>query len=99
MKINVDLRNFNKLSRQIQSELAQVPREAHRHFRDITPIRNGNARRRTRLSGNKIVADYGYAGRLDEGASRQAPDGMSEPTIEHIEQNIMPKIIRRLNRG
>jgi hypothetical protein len=51
------------------------------------------------LSGNKIVADYGYAGRLDEGASRQAPEGMSDPTIEYIEQTIMPKVLRRINRG
>ena len=97
--MNVDLRNFNKLSRRIESEFARVPAEAHKHFKDITPIRNGNARRRTRLSGNKIVADYGYAGRLDEGASRQAPEGMSDPTIEHIQEVIMPKVLRRINRG
>lgn len=99
MKVKVDLKKFNRMTRTIRAEAERLPVDAHKHFKSITPIRNGNARRRTRLSRNTIIADYGYAGRLDEGASRQAPDGMSDPTIEHIENTLIPASIRRINRG
>jgi hypothetical protein len=59
--------------------LAQYPQEAVTEFRELTPVRSGNARRKTRLSGNEIQADYAYAQRLDKGWSQQAPQGMTRP--------------------
>ena len=56
-------------------------------------MRSGNARRKTRLSGNKIIAGYNYAQKLDEGYSRQAPDGMTKPTEEFIKKR-MTQIIK-----
>ena len=53
-----------------------------------TPIRNGNARDSTSLKNNIISANYPYAQRLDEGYSSQAPKGMTEPTIKHVQQYI-----------
>ena len=53
-----------------------------------TPRDSGNARRNTKLSGNTILAQYPYAGRLDDGYSSQAPDGMSNPTAEYISKYI-----------
>lgn len=68
--------------------LSQIPHLAHEEFVRQTPVRTGNARRRTRLQGSTIKADYPYAERLDQGWSRQARDGMSEPTIEFIRRKI-----------
>jgi hypothetical protein len=49
-----------------------------------TPAQSGHARNNTIRKGNKIVADYAYAGRLDEGYSKQAPNGFTEPTIKQL---------------
>lgn len=62
-----------------------LPRDMHRQFVDETPVRTGNARRNTDLRSNEIQANYPYAVRLEkESWSRQAPNGMSEPTIEWV---------------
>lgn len=62
--------------------------EAFKHFRDITPIKTGNARRKTKLNGDEIQANYAYAGKLDSGSSSQAPDGMTKPTEKFIQEYI-----------
>lgn len=71
-----------------------LPTEAYKHFVAETPIKTGNARRRTKLDNNRIVADYPYSQRLDEGSSKQAPKGMVEPTEKWIQQ----EVDRRLKR-
>lgn len=53
-----------------------------------TPKLSGNARRNTKLSGNKILAQYAYAQRLDKGYSGKAPDGMTKPTEEYMKDYI-----------
>lgn len=63
-----------------------LAKEGHRYFRGITPIRSGNARRNTIRNNNEVQANYPYARRLDEGYSRQARDGMTQPTIEHMQK-------------
>ena len=81
----------NKLTpslRAIQKKLARLPNEAFVQFVKDTPIRSGNARRKTKLIGNKIVAGYNYAQKLDEGFSKQAPDGMTAPTEDFIKNRI-----------
>ena len=74
-----------------------ISKEAYTKFRDVTPVRSGNARRNTKLKGNVIDANYPYATVLDKGrhltsrgmrGSDQAPDGMSEPTFKHIREFI-----------
>lgn len=50
--------------------------------------RPGNARRNTMLKGNTIEANYPYAKRLEEGYSSQAPDGMTEPTLESVREYV-----------
>lgn len=67
----------------------RLPEMAHRKFVEETPIDTGNARRSTNLVGNEIRADYDYSIRLEkDGWSRQAPAGMSEPTIDYIRQQL-----------
>jgi len=82
-KSSVD-RQFDRL----EEALRGLERAAHREFIKNTPVRSGNARRKTRLDGSKIVADYAYSQRLDEGYSRQAPEGMVKPTEEWIQQEV-----------
>lgn len=77
-----------KLSR-VEKKLRKVPVRAYNHFVKKTPIRSGNARRRTKLVQNDtIFADYPYATRLNEGYSKQAPRGMVRPTIEYVRRLI-----------
>jgi hypothetical protein len=74
--------------RRITNALDKLPAEAHKVFKDETPIKTGNARRRTRLQGEVIKADYKYATELDAGKSRQAPEGMSKPTEDYITKRV-----------
>jgi hypothetical protein len=78
-----------------------IAREAYTKFVDVTPVKTGNAKRSTKLQGNTINANYGYANVLDKGrhmtrrgmrGSEQAPQGMTEPTIKHIRQYVKQKL-------
>ena len=66
----------------------QLAKVAYKEFYRTTPIRSGNAKANTDLRNNRIEADYPYAQRLDEGWSKQAPRGMTEPTIKYIKEYI-----------
>lgn len=71
------------------TELARV---AYPVFKDFTPVRGGNAKRKTRLKGDQIEANYPYAKRLDEGYSKQNNGvGMSEPTIKAVQDYLEKK--------
>ena len=74
--------------RKMQAQLDKLPREAYNVFEDNTPVKTGNARRRTRLQGEVIKADYPYATELDDGKSRQSPEGMTKPTEEYITKRV-----------
>lgn len=78
----------------IKKKLTQMPKEAHKVFVKATPIRRGNARRRTKLNNNVIRADYNYAYLLEKGRSKQAPKGMTEPTINFVKK-FLDKVFRR----
>ena len=83
-----------------------ISKVAYDAYKDFTPVgdpnrwktkykpknyRPGNARRKTILRGNEIQANYPYAQRLEEGYSSQAPNGMTEPTIESIRDYVYKK--------
>ena len=99
VKLTVNTKEFSDLVKLASQSIEQVRNDAFDYFHDITPIRTGNARSRTSLSGNSIRANYPYAGRLDEGYSKQAPSGMTDPTVAYIEKTLIPKAIRRANSG
>lgn len=81
---------------QIERKLVSLPKDAYDFWRGITPIRSGNARNKTKLVNNKTIeANYPYAERLDEGYSKQAPRGMSEPTDKFIKNRLRNQIIRK----
>lgn len=75
------------LEKKIKS-LSKIPDQALTFFQSHTPVRSGNARSRTVLKNETIVAAYPYAKKLDQGASAQAPDGMSKPTRDYIQKTV-----------
>ena len=84
LKIGVD-----KISTNVKKKIAQldaVPAQAYTFFKAHTPIKTGNARSRTVLKKDTIVAAYPYAKPLDDGRSRQAPDGMTKPTEAFVKK-------------
>jgi len=78
----------------IDRQLKEIPRKGHTYFVSVTPKDTGNAKNRTKLVQDTIRADYPYATRLDRGYSKQAPQGMSKPTISYLQQ-LVRKIIGR----
>ena len=95
MKITVDKRIFKKRMKKLDQVPNQLMRNAFTELKDKTPVRSGNARNKTKLRRNTIRSDYPYAGRLDEGWSKQAPKGFTEPTLEFMDKNV-DKLIKRI---
>jgi hypothetical protein len=77
-------KRLDQLNKQLTDDT--LSKEGFKYFRSITPIRSGNARRNTFRNGNEIEANYPYARRLDEGYSPQAREGMTQPTIAHMQE-------------
>ena len=88
MSVTLKVNTITSSLKKIQKKLLQVPKEAYQEFVDETPIRSGNARRKTRLQGKTINANYPYAKRLDEGYSKQSPQGMTKPTEDFIKKRV-----------
>ena len=89
--IRADIKFDDKLTQQlnsIQNQLQAYPDEALAEFKRLTPIDRGNARRRTTLKNNEIRADYPYATRLDQGWSKQAPQGMTQPFEQWVRAKV-----------
>tara|TARA_R100000734_G_C3318832_1_gene113497 strand:+ start:3461 stop:3748 length:288 start_codon:yes stop_codon:yes gene_type:complete len=95
MKITVDKSIFKKRMKKLDQVPNQLMRNAFTELKDKTPVRSGNARNKTKLRRNTIRSDYPYAGRLDEGWSKQAPKGFTEPTLEFMDKNV-DKLIKRI---
>lgn len=62
--------------------------KAYPVFMRETPVRTGNARNKTKKTDTSINANYPYAYRLDNGWSRQSPEGMTQPTVEYLRDYI-----------
>lgn len=86
IKSSIDNKKVFETFKTMQQIPDQLVEDAGKVFRDLTPIRTENARSKTKTVKNEIRAEYLYAGRLDQGYSSQAPDGMSEPTIAYIQK-------------
>ena len=84
--MNMDTSKVEALLKANEDLDEKLKQEGYRYFKSITPIRTGNARRNTFRNGDDIVGNYPYAQRLDEGYSKQAPRGMSDPTMDYMEQ-------------
>lgn len=95
-KIKVDIRQVIGLFDNMEGLAETVIDEAYPFLKEKTPIKTGNARRNTVKRKTKIVSNYNYAGELDAGKSRQAPDGFTAPTIDEI-QKIVDREIRKID--
>lgn len=78
----------------LKRELGAVPKAAVTEYQKLTPVKSGNARKRTTLKGNSIQANYPYAQRLDEGWSKQAPKGMTKPWELWLQKHL-DKLMKR----
>lgn len=81
---------INRRLQELKVDLSdrKMAKTAFDFFLRTTPIKSGFARDNTYVKDNIIYANYPYAQRLDEGYSRQAHKGMTEPTIEHVKKYI-----------
>lgn len=91
--MSVKMTKFNKRMHNLSDMPQEVMAEAYPFLVNKTPIKSGNAQRKTKLINNKstIVSDYAYADRLDNGSSKQAPKGYTEPTIEYMKKLVKSK--------
>jgi hypothetical protein len=78
--------------------------QLYAEFVKNTPVATGNAKVNTSMKDTTITANYPYAFVLDAGrgfrdgqmrGSVQAPDGMTEPTIE-LAKKLIPKVLKDL---
>jgi len=88
LKIHVNVSGITRALDVLRRDVNDLPKEAHKVFVANTPIKTGNARRSTKLEANRIRADYPYAHRLDEGWSKQRPNGMTEPTLRWLDRRL-----------
>jgi hypothetical protein len=92
----VDLTQFNRQMSQALHALDDLPEFAETTMKSYTPIaavQGGNARRNTELRGNRVVADYPYAQRLEDNWS---PQTRGQGIIAPTEQAIQKEVDRRL---
>ena len=92
LKIEVDDKDFQRMLRELDYIVDRNWRSSGRLFINVTPRRSGNAKSKTRYNSTEIVGDYAYAGRLDDGWSKQAPEGMVDPTLRHFEDGLTKDI-------
>lgn len=82
---------YDKISgdlKRIQRDLDKLPKEAYKVFKEATPVQSGYAKNHTTLKGNTIEANYPYAVRLNDGYSKQSPNGMVDPTIKYLNKRV-----------
>lgn len=95
MAIRLVKNRISPSTNKISAKFSQLAKDAYIFWQNITPIDTGNAKRKTRLQGRKIKANYNYAVPLDNGWSKQAPQGMSKPTERYIRQRIKRHVLRK----
>ena len=98
MKFTVNQKDLRNLQLEINKAIDESTEDGYDFFKQTTPIRGGNARRNTRYQESStravINANYDYATRLDNGYSKQAPKGMSKPTIDFLRRTIRKRFRR-----
>ena len=96
-QIRINDNQFQRLLKDMEEIPLDAISDAYPFLRSKTPKKGGNARNKTKLHKKQktILSDYGYADRLDNGWSKQAPNGFTEPTITELD-SIVDKLIKRL---
>lgn len=90
--LKISKKDLAKLQKQVNNAIDDSTEDTYEFFKKKTPVKGGNARRNTKIQdrGSKttISGDYAYAGRLDSGYSKQAPRGMTKPSLKELEKQI-----------
>jgi len=96
--VKISKRDMRKLQKEIDKAIDVSVEETYDFFKSTTPIDKGNARRNTKYrqkSTKRIIkGDYPYAGRLDDGYSKQAPKGMTKPSLKEMEKQLTKEFRR-----
>lgn len=95
MSVKVDATVFKKRMSQLSELPSVLLKDALKFTKENTPVASGNARNKTTIKGNKVVSDYAYAGRLNDGYSKQAPSGFTQPTIQQLD-DAASKYVRKI---
>lgn len=74
-------KDLGRFTEQVMADVLETSRK-------YTPIRSGQARRNWKKSGagtaTTVVNRVPYINRLNEGSSRQAPNGIIKPTLDEV---------------
>jgi len=85
----VDLTSFTKQMDKARKAVEDLPEFAEDAMKAYTPKHTGNARSHTNLQGDKVVADYPYAQRLEDNWSPQTKGlGILGPTERAIQKEV-----------
>lgn len=95
MKIEVNADKFLRDLNTLNKDIVNAWQDTADVFKASTPVLSGNARRNTTYnsSSKTISAEYPYGAVLDEGYSKKAPLGMSDPALTYFERQI-ERIVR-----
>ena len=94
---NLDLR---KLERSVDQLIRDVSRETLKTAKANTPIRSGRARRSWTIDSSgpglfEVQNSVPYIEQLEKGRSKQAPRGITKPTVRTITGYIKSRRIKR----
>jgi hypothetical protein len=95
VSVTVNDKLFKRRMKKLSALPAHLLDEALTLVKEYTPVQSGYARSQVVKQGDSIVADYPYAARLDQGYSKQAPEGFTKPTIEQLQKDTN-KYIRKV---
>tara|TARA_R100000734_G_C3261916_1_gene60347 strand:+ start:250 stop:549 length:300 start_codon:yes stop_codon:yes gene_type:complete len=99
MSFKLNKNDLKNLQREIDHAVDTSTKETFDFFKKETPKKSGNARRNTKykIRGNntQILGDYDYSGALDAGRSKQAPKGMTKPSLKKL-RSIITKEFRKI---
>ena len=91
--------NANKLNKQVQQMLADIKQKTFDTARSLTPVDTGYAKsqwkKRNISKGFEVKNKVDYIPFLDEGHSKQAPKGITKPTVRIMSRYIKNRRLTR----
>lgn len=108
VKFDLDLELVNRKLTALRNVSTVIIPPTFQYFKQITPRDTGYAQSQTTLAGNVIHANYPYAQVLNNGrvfsngrmrGSKQAPNGMVEPTKQFFMKNLAKLLAQQIMRA
>jgi len=92
MSIKISQKDIKDLQKDINDAIEDSMKDTYKFYRKETPVRSGNARNKTKYRETSrsynIESKYDYAGPLDAGRSKQAPNGFTKPSFDFLKDKI-----------